>query len=365
MRRQMPEYITVTVMMMELQQHGHHHNNDGQNALYSMCRTFTHGCNYAKIVILLYFCTSVFDLAYNMDRNMLRGHLSMVCANTMWGLMSPVSKMVMAAGVVTPLLMTDFRIFGAAILFWIASLFAPQQRVCGKDLLLLAGAAMLGILCNQGCFMFGVGMTSPGEASIITTTMPMWVMVLAALILKEPITMKKFGGILLGASGALLLVLSGRGLGTAKGANPMLGDLLVLTAQLSYALYLTLYKNFIKKYSLVTLMKWMFTFAALILLPFSIPTLSHTAWGAMSAGEIGGAAFVVVGGTFIAYMCIMVGQKALRPTLVGMYNYIQPIVASAVGISLGLDQFTPIKILAVALIFSGVYLVNISRARQH
>jgi len=273
--------------------------------------------------------------------------------------------MVMAAGVLTPLLMTDLRIFGAALLFWVASLFAPRQHVCCKDLLLLAGAAMLGILCNQGCFMFGVRLTSPGEASIITTTMPMWVMVLAALILKEPVTVKKLGGIIIGASGALLLVLSGRNMEASKGTDPALGDLLVLTAQLSYALYLTLYKNFIRKYSLVTLMKWMFTFAALILLPFSIPTLSHTEWHALSGGEIGGAAFVVVGGTFIAYMCIMVGQKTLRPTLVGMYNYIQPIVASTVGIALGLDQFTPAKILAVVLIFSGVYLVNISRARQH
>lgn len=289
----------------------------------------------------------------------------MVCANTMWGLMSPVSKMVMAIGVVTPLMMTDFRIIGAAILFWMASAFAPKEHVCGKDLMLLAGAAMLGILCNQGCFMFGVRLTSPGEASIITTTMPMWVMVLAAIILKEPITLKKFGGIVLGASGALLLVLGGSKADAAKGANPMLGDLLVLTAQLSYALYLTLYKNFIRKYSLVTLMKWMFTFAAVILLPFSIPTLVAADWGALSAGEIAGSAFVVIGGTFIAYICIMIGQKALRPTLVGMYNYIQPIVASAVGIALGLDRFTPSKILAVILIFAGVYLVNISRARQH
>ncbi len=293
----------------------------------------------------------------------LKGHLAMLGANVMWGLMSPVAKMVMAGAVVTPLLMTDFRIFGAALLFWIASVFSPREHVPPRDLLLLAGAGMLGILLNQGSFIFGVSFTSPGEASVITTTMPLWVMLLAALVLKEPITWKKVGGIVLGASGALILVVTGGALAENEGSNPRLGDLLVLAAQLSYALYLTLYKNFIKKYSLVTLMKWMFTFAAVALAPFSVSSLLAADWRLLSAGEMAGAAYVVVFGTFLAYMCIMTGQKRLRPTVVGMYNYVQPVVAMCVGIWLGLDNFTLTKAIAVVLIFSGVYLVTRSRSR--
>jgi len=292
-----------------------------------------------------------------------KGHLAMVGANVMWGLMAPVAKLVMAAGVVTPLLMTDFRIYGAAALFWLASCFTKREKVSRHDLLLLAGAAMLGILCNQGCFIFGVGFTSPGEASIITTTMPMWVMVLAWLILKEPITLKKVGGIALGATGALLLVFNSASTGGMKGDNPVLGDLLVLTAQLSYALYLTLYKNFIGRYSLVTLMKWMFLFAAVALTPLSLPTIIHTDWSALTSMHCAGILYVVGCGTFLAYVCIMIGQKNLRPTIVGMYNYVQPVVASLVGVCLGLDRFTAVKICAVILIFAGVFLVTRSRAR--
>ena len=291
----------------------------------------------------------------------LKGHLAMLGANTMWGLMSPVAKLVMAAGMVTPLLLTDCRICGAALLFWLMSLFCPKEHVPAGDLLRLAGAGMLGILLNQGSFIFGVGLTSPGEASLITTTMPMWVMLLAALILREPITVKKVGGIVLGASGALILVMGNAG-GTSRGDNPVAGDLLVLGAQLSYALYLTFYKNFIKKYSLVTLMKWMFTFAAAVALPLSLFTLPSVDFHALSWGELAGIGYVVVFGTFLAYICIMVGQKNLRPTVVGMYNYVQPIVATIVGVSLGLDRFTLPKIFAILLIFSGVYLVTVSRA---
>lgn len=293
----------------------------------------------------------------------MKGHFSMLGANVMWGMMAPVAKMVMAGGLVAPLLMTDFRIFGAAILFWLTSLLLPREHVPLPDILRLAGAGMLGIVFNQGCYVFGVGYTYPSEASIITTTMPIWVMILAALFLGEPITWKKVGGIVLGGSGAVLLVMGEHGSSAGMNVtNPVLGDILVLTAQLSYALYLTLYKNFIKKYSLVTLMKWMFTFASLAILPFSLPTIIATRWASITMAEAAGVAYVVLGGTFIAYIFVMIGQKALRPTLVGMYNYVQPIVATSIGIWMGLDVMTPVKGLAVAMIFSGVLLVNLSKA---
>lgn len=292
-----------------------------------------------------------------------KGHLAMIAANAMWGLMSPAAKVVLTAGTVTPLLLTDMRIAGAAILFWFTSLFTPYEKVPPRDLLRLAGAACLGILFNQGCFIFGVGLSSPGEASIITTTMPMWVMVLAALILEEPITWKKAGGILLGASGAIMLVSGNLGTQTT-GNNPLLGDILVLTAQLSYALYLTLYRNFIRRYSLITLMKWMFLFATLISSIPSIPTVLAAPWASIDTATWAGISFIVVGGTFVAYICVMIGQKNLRPTIVGMYNYLQPIVATAIGIYMGFDHFTVLKTIAVLLIFTGVYLVTISKARQ-
>ena len=291
-----------------------------------------------------------------------KGHLAMLAANVMWGLMSPVAKIVFATGVVAPMVMVDFRVAGAALLFWITSLFLPKEHVPGGDILRLFGAGMLGILLNQGCFILGVSLTSPGEASLVTTTMPMWVMLLAWLILREPITLKKAAGIAAGAAGAIILI-AGSGV-RAYGTNPALGDVIVLCAQLSYALYLTLYRNFIRKYTLVTLMKWMFLSASVVGLPAGIKWLVATDWLAISATERSGIAYVVICATFLAYVCIMIGQKNLRPTLVGMYNYVQPIVATLTGICLGLDRFTPLKALAIVLIFSGVWLVTISKAKD-
>ena len=289
----------------------------------------------------------------------------MLGANVMWGLMSPVAKFVMVGGAVTPLVVTDLRITGAMVLFWIASFFQKPERVAPKDLLKLLGASLLAIVFNQGCFIFGVGLTSPVDASIITTSMPLLAMVLAAIYLKEPITGKKVLGIAVGATGALLLILGSHQVSEAKAAGNhyIWGDLVVLLAQFSYALYFVLFKNFVNKYSLITIMKWMFTYAFICALPFSYNDLLHTEWKSLQNTEIGALVFIVVGSTFISYVLIVIGQKNLRPTVAGMYNYVQPLVASIVAVCWGMDTFNFVKIISVALIFGGVYLVTNSRSK--
>lgn len=301
-----------------------------------------------------------------MNKSSWKGHAAMFGANAMWGLMSPVAKIIMIGGAITPIVLTDARIFGAMILFWIASLFQKPEHVCSKDLVKLFGAALLAIVFNQGCFIFGVGLTSPGDASIITTSMPLWAMILAAFVLKEPITAKKISGIAAGAIGALLLITGSNSGHTAQnqGSNFIIGDLLVLMAQLSYALYIVLYKNFVSKYSLITIMKWMFTYAFICVLPFSASDLMHTQWQALTFAQISGICFIVVGATFLGYMLIVVGQKKLKPTVAGMYNYIQPLVACIVAIYWGLDSFNLVKGIAIVLIFGGVYLVTTSKGQK-
>lgn len=257
-----------------------------------------------------------------MEKFSWKGHGAMLLANTSWGLMSPLAKVVMAGGVVTPFVLTDLRIFGAMVLFWAVSLFQKPEHVPPRDMLRLFAASLLAIVFNQGSFIFGVKLSSPADASIITTSMPLWAMLLAAVFLREPVTGKKVAGIAFGAGGALMLILGSGATATAAGAHPILGDLLVLFAQLSYATYLVLFKNFICRYSLVTVMKWMFTYAFLCTLPFSYSSLVATDWLALGWDDVLAVAFIVVFATFVSYMFIIVGQKNLRPTVAGMYNYV-------------------------------------------
>lgn len=297
-----------------------------------------------------------------MNKTSAKGHLSMTGANIMWGLMAPISKIVLSGAVITPLLLTNFRIIGAAAAFWVASFFTKKEQVSPSDLLHLFFASLLGIVFNQGSFLFGVSLTSPIDASIITTSTPILTMILSALYLHEPITGKKISGVFLGASGALLLIVSGTQNSGHTQSN-IWGNLLCLTAQLSYSLYFVFYKGLIMRYSPFTLMKWMFTYATLCAIPFSYPHFRDLNYSGLDIETIGGILFVVFGGTFISYILVPIGQRILRPTVATMYNYVQPIVAGGVAIYWGLDHFNLLKLFAIVLIFSGVFLVTQSKSR--
>ena len=289
-------------------------------------------------------------------------HLSMFGACAGWGLMAPVGKDALLNGFDGISLVT-FRVVGACILFWMASLFAPKEHVPRKDKLMFIGAAVFGLLCNQCCYTMGLSITSPINASIVTTSMPIFAMILAALILKEPITGKKALGVLMGCSGALILILTSAAAASDK-VGDIRGDLLCLFAQFSFALYLSLFNPLIRRYNVFTINKYMFSWATLMLLPF---TFSHTmaiATSPLSTTvwlEVG---YVVVVGTFLGYILTMIGQRTLRPTVVSVYNYVQPIVSVAVSVLMGIGILRPTHALAVVLVFGGVWLVTKSKSRR-
>ena len=289
-------------------------------------------------------------------------HICLFCACAFWGLMAPLGKDAMTHGL-TGIDMVSFRVAGGAILFWITSLFVPREHVPPKDLLLFVGAAVLGLVTNQCCYTIGLSITSPINASIVTTSMPIFAMILAALILKEPITGKKAGGVAMGCVGAIILIVTSAASANAK-VGDIRGDLLCMGAQFSFALYLSLFSNLIKRYSVFTVNKWMFTYATLLILPFSwshvaaidLPAVPMKTW--LETG------FVVFFGTYISYILMMIGQHTLRPTVVSIYNYVQPLVSVTVSILTGIGVCKPSQGLAVLLVFGGVWLVTKSKSRK-
>ena len=289
-------------------------------------------------------------------------HLAMFGACAGWGLMAPIGKDAMTHGF-DGLTVVTFRVAGACLLFWIASLFAPKEHVPRRDKLMFAGAAVFGLLCNQCCYTMGLSITSPINASIVTTSMPIFAMLLSALILKEPITGKKAIGVLMGCSGALILILTSAAHASDK-VGDIRGDLLCLFAQFSFALYLSLFNPLIRRYNVFTINKYMFSWATLMLLPF---TFSHTLstisqqLSPVTWLEVG---YVVVVGTFFGYILTMIGQRTLRPTVVSVYNYVQPIVSVAASLLMGIGILKPTHALAVILVFSGVWLVTKSKSRH-
>jgi len=290
----------------------------------------------------------------------LKGHAALLAASVMFGLNAPIGKAVLNQ--FSALSVTTFRMVGAAAAFWLFSIFMPKEHIDHKDMLRLFFAALFGVVFNQGMFVFGLSLTSPIDASIITTTSPIITMIIAAIYLKEPVTNKKVIGIFIGAMGALMLILSNPG-SAGGGSNPILGDLLCLVAQFSFSIYLTVFKDLIGKYSPVTISKWLFVYASLCYIPFSYRDVAAIDYTAIPTDMLIQIGYVVLIATFLAYICMMTGQKLLRPTIVSMYNYVQPIVASTVAVILGMDTFGIQKGIAVGLVFLGVYIVTQSKSK--
>lgn len=295
------------------------------------------------------------------NKRPLIAHLSIFLACVFWGMMAPLGKDAMTHGL-TGIDLVTFRVCGAALLFWTTSLFTPKEHVPKKDIMMFALAGLFGLVFNQCCYTIGLSITSPINASIVTTSMPIFAMILSALILKEPITGKKATGVLLGFSGALILVLTSASAANAK-VGDIRGDLLCLFAQFSFALYLSLFRPLIQRYSLFTVNKWMFTFAVAIILPFTASHVSAINFAAVPATTWWETLFVVVMGTYVCYILTMVGQKTLRPTVVSIYNYVQPIVSVIISLTIGVGTLQPAHLIAIALVFSGVWLVTKSKSK--
>ena len=254
----------------------------------------------------------------------LKGHAALWVANIIWGLNAPIGKSVLWSEThpqgVSPFALSVYRMLGACLLFWTVSLFLPREKVAPRDIVLLLFASVFGIQLNQMLFLWGLSLTSPIDTSIIATIVPVLTMVLATLFLREPITWLKAGGVLLGCGGALLLILVSRH-GTG-GTSSVAGDVLCVISAVSYATYLTAFRNVIVKYSPVTTMKWMFLFAA-------------------------------VAAVAIYY----------RPLAEVDYAALAPLVAVLFTVAVGLDTFGFTKGVAALCVFAGVWLVTKSKSR--
>lgn len=142
--------------------------------------------------------------------------------------------------------------------------------------------------------------------------------------------------------------------------------LLAVLSITGYGVYLIVMRSIAQKYTVITQMKWLFLFTALMMLPFGACDFgSQAVFSATSTGQaIAGLAFVIIFPTMLGYVLTPYGLKHLRATTVSIYMNLQPIVASVVAIFVGQDTFSWDKPIAAALVIAGAYVVTTSRAKD-
>ncbi|MFI3244298.1 MAG: DMT family transporter [Akkermansia sp.] len=291
-----------------------------------------------------------------------RALISVLLANVLFGLMSPVAKLSMAEGVMDGVSLASLRLGGAALLFWLLSFFVPHQKVDAKDWFRLFLMSLCGMALNQYLFIVGVSITVPSHAALAATITPALTVLLGWLIYKQRISWLRLGGLVLAAVGVLIMVLSANSGG--KSGHP-LGDVMCLCSQMLSSCYFLFFMPLIKKYHPVVLMKWLFSISAVISMPFVAPHLWNFPWAELSTVSCMGALYVVVGATFLSYLLILPGQKYLPTSVVVAFIYLQAVIAAAVSIAWGLEGFTFIKLIASLMIGTGVWIVQYFAHRDH
>lgn len=290
------------------------------------------------------------------------GHLACFVAYTIFGINIIVCKDLTTSQLLSPVALFCLRSLGVGLLFWFISSFLPKEKVDRKDYLKIFMAAVLGFFLTQMTFLIAIPSITPMDCSIVTSLSPIYTMFIAYFALREPITLRKAGGVALSFCGIVYLILnSATGASTAVQTS-VWGLLLMIANSLCFSLYLGLFKPTICKYSVITFMKWIFLFSTLMALPLAVGELVRFDYSVPDNVYWTELAFLIICSTFITYFLIPFGQKRIRPTLVSMYSYVQPIVAIAVSICVGMDTLSWQKVLAAATVFGGVVLVTYSRS---
>ncbi|MDD2491378.1 MAG: DMT family transporter [Bacteroidales bacterium] len=291
-----------------------------------------------------------------------KGVLLVLVANIFFAINMPVSRE-LTPDWIDPFGLSQLRITFAFIAFLILSLFIKDntRNFSIKEHLILITAGITGTAANQLSFLTGLSMTSPVDASLIITIGPIITMLFSALIIKEPISMKKISGVLIGMSGAAIILYTAK-FGNFEQTGTLKGNLIILISGCVYAFYLVIIRPVMAKHSAIHVMKWTFFYGALIALPYTWKKLTISP-GATSTEwfQLG---YALLMGTFVAYLLVAFSLKLLRPTTVSMFNYVQPLVASSIAIIIGQDIFNWTKPVSATLIFTGVYLVIKSKSRS-
>ena len=281
---------------------------------------------------------------------------ALLIVNLIYGANYAIAKTVMPH-FISPFGFIFVRVFFATLLFWaFNALISNKEKIDRKDFPRLALCGLLGVAANQLLFFSGLNLTSPINASLIMTTVPVIVLVSSALILGEKIGWKKVLGVSLGLSGAALLVLNKKELSLEN--SSFTGDLLVLLNGTSYSLYLVLVKPLMQKYNSQTVVKWAFLVGLIIITPFGWQEAGEVDWNSLPTEAWLAILYVILGTTFLAYLLNAWALRYVNSSVVGIYIYLQPLFASLIAVSIGQDSLSWEKAGYSLLIFAGVYLVT-------
>lgn len=296
-----------------------------------------------------------------MNKKTYKAHLALLGANVIYGMNHIIAKDIMPEKL-GPTAFIFLRILGASLLFWTLKHFV-KEKIDKEDYFRLIVCGVLGIAINQLLYFHGLSLTSPIDASIIYTSVPVLVLIFSYFILNEKITRTKIFGIIIGGTGALMLIIYSN---KNEGTSTLLGNALIFLNAIFYAFYLVYVKPLMKKYQPITVISWVFLIGFIFMIPIGLNDAISTDFSVFTLNTYAVIAFVIIGTTFLTYLFNIYALSKVQPSVSGSYIYLQPVISFAMvslyAFAFGQEKYAqdinPVKIISSILVIIGVYLIS-------
>lgn len=287
-------------------------------------------------------------------------HIALILTNILFGANFSIVKFI-TPRLVLPFGLNVIRVGVSTALFWLLLLFIPHKPGIRKEHIgRMVLCSLTGVVINQLLFIKGLSLTLSMHGSLLMLVTPVFITFVAAWLIKEPLTIYKLAGLVLGIGGAVMLVTLKENSGTAS--NIFLGNLFIIINAISYAFYFVLVKPLMLVYHPFHVIRWVFTIGSAIVLPLGWSEFSSIQWNVFTLEDYAALGFVVLGATFLAYLFNLYGIAKLGASVAGAYIYTQPVFATLIAVFILNERLTLYKIIAALLIAGGVLLVNRRRS---
>ena len=286
----------------------------------------------------------------------LKAHLALLTVAIVYGANFTIAKEVLSNNYIEPLGFIVLRVFSGILFFWTFHHFFVKEKIDRKDIKRFFLCSIFGVAINQIFFFSGLQRTSPINASLLMMTAPILVLLILAIAKEEIITPKKVLGVVIGCTGAFILIAYGSSFEFQR--SGFIGDVMIMINALSYGIYLVLVKKLMQRYHPVTVVKWIFFFGFFLVLPFGFKDLQIIEWQSFPSYIWWAIAYVLVFATWLTYLFNAFALSKVNTSVVSTYIYLQPLIATIIALGFGKDEMNFVKFLAAMAIFLGVFLVS-------
>ncbi len=290
------------------------------------------------------------------------GNACMLLAVIFWGINIPVTKALIPAWMTADGI-AAVRLVGGCVLFWLASIFIRCEKIERHDYVRIIPGGMVGLFAFIYLFIVSLRYGSAIDISIIMTLPPIFVILMGVLFEHQRPSIMEYTGVGVSFIGAAVVILGGAK-ATAQAPAPLFGNMLAILSSICFAFYLVILEKPSHKYRPLSLLRWVYLFAALpalCLLPgMQDMPIVHSEKLAPWLEIL----FILFCPTFFAYFLVQPAIKNIGSELASLYQYLLPVVAAITAILMGMEKLQWAQVWAMVIIIAGMVLTNIGNKRR-